>query len=1173
MTQAYRAPGGGRIRRDRTLSFTFDARPYTGCQGDTLASALLANDVHLVGRSFKYHRPRGILSAGVEDPNALVTIDRGGGRVSPNLRATGIELYDGLRAYSQNCWPSLRHDFGAIAERLSPLLSAGFYYKTFMWPPALWHRLYEPMIRAAAGLGRAPSEPDPDRYLHQFSHCDVLVIGSGPAGLAATLSASAAGCRVILCDEQSEPGGSLLAEPDAVIDGKPATDWLADTLTTLHAAANVTLLSRTTAFGRFADNFIGLAERVTDHLATPDPHLPRERLWQVRAREVIIATGAIERPVVFPHNDRPGIMLADAARTYLQRYGVRVGSQVVVITADDSAYRAALALHRVGVAIAAIADQRSEANGPYPAQARSAGIAVHTGASVVSTTGRLRINGVRLNNRLAAIPCDALLMCGGWTPSVHLHAQSRGGLIFEDAIGAFVPDPTAVRGHSAGASSGEFELAACLDAGYAAGEAAVRSRAPPRYFEVSGPLPCSPGVLRTDGKPHRKAFVDLQNDVTAKDLSIATREGFRSLEHVKRYTTAGMATDQGKTSNLNALAHVAGFVNRPIPAVGHTTFRMPYSPITFGALAGTARGALFEPVRCAPLHDWALAQGAIFEDVGMWRRARSFPRAGEDLHAAVARECRAVRECAGLLDASTLGKIEVVGPDAAEFLDRLYVGTISAMAPGRCRYAVLLRETGFILDDGIVARLAQDRFHITTTTGGAASVLHHMEDYRQTEFPELCVWLTSTTEHWAVIALQGPRSCEMLAPLVEGIDLPAMPHMSVRECLVHGVPARLFRVSFTGEPGYEINVPTAHAPETWQALLAAGAGFGVAPYGTEAMHVLRAECGFIIIGQETDGTVTPDDVGLGWMIAKEKRDFVGKRSLQLADMQRCDRRQLVGLRTLDPRIVLEEGAQLVAGPDRHSLGHVTSAYWSEPQQQSIALALLSNGRARIGSTLTAISTTETIDVKVVNPFGRPVVPESIAIPAVPPAYRPPAPADYTTTAPCPEATLTMLPAATRISVRAGTAAAATLGRALDVLLGSVPGRAVTSRKRAALWLGPDEWLVLAPAATGLEQLAAASLGGLAASVVDISHRNAAIEVAGPRAAWCISSFNALDLDPRVFPLDGCARTLFGKAEIVLWRTAAQAFRIEVARSFAHYVWACLEEARQEFLCNTVARGG
>ena len=971
MSQPFRTASGGRIRRDHELAFRFDSQSFTGCEGDTLASALLANDVHLVGRSFKYHRPRGIVAAGAEEPNALVTIDRGAGRVTPNLRATQVGLYDGLRAQSQNRWPSLRCDLGAAADRLSPLLGAGFYYKTFMWPPAFWQRVYEPAIRAAAGLGRTPRAADADRYLHRYAHCEVLVIGGGPAGLAAALAASAHGARVILCDEQEEIGGSLLAESEAVIDGSSAASWLDDTLGVLRARGCVTLLPRTTAFGWFADNFIGLAERVTDHLAAPDPRLPRERLWQVRPASVVLAAGAIERPLVFPHNDRPGVMLADAARVYLRRYGVKAGGRVVIATTGDSAYRAALALHEAGVTIAGIADARATPHSAAVIAAHDARLPVFTGTTIAGTSGRLRLRDVRLSNRTAALPCDTLLMSGGWTPSVHLFSQSRGKLRFDDAIGGFVPAEAAAPMQCAGACNGAFELAACLDEGYAAGEAATRGHAAPRRFVVSDAMQCGPGELQASTAPHGKAFVDLQNDVTTRDLQIATREGFRSIEHVKRYTTAGMATDQGKTSNLNALVTVAGMLRQPVPAVGHTTFRMPYTPVTFGTLAGAARGNLLEPVRQTPLHAWAASHGAVFEDVGAWKRARCFPRNGEDEHAAVARECRAVRNAAGMLDASTLGKIEVVGPDAAEFLDLLYTIDVAALAPGRCRYALLLGENGFVMDDGIVARLAPDRFHVTTTTGGAAHVLHHMEDYRQTEFSHLRVWLTSTTEQWGVIAVQGPRARDVIAPLVEGIDLAAMPHMSTRLCRMAGVAARLFRASFTGELGYEINVPAGFMQSVWDSVLEAGAPFDIAPYGTEAMHVLRAEKGFFMVGHETDGTVTPVDLGLAWMVSRRKRDFVGKRSLILPDMVRADRKQLVGLLTSDSGVVLEEGAQIVTDREQRvpaaMAGHVTSAYWSETLQRSIALALVAGGRGRIGSTLYVPISDRVIPVTVTQP--------------------------------------------------------------------------------------------------------------------------------------------------------------------------------------------------------------
>jgi sarcosine oxidase subunit alpha len=1018
MTQPFRTASGGRIRRDRPLAFSFDGQSFTGCEGDTLASALLANDVHLVARSFKYHRPRGIVAAGAEEPNALVTLDRGAGdrdsgdrgdgdraagdraagdrgavdrgagdrgagdrgagRVTPNLRATQIALFDGLRARSQNRFPSLRFDIGTVADLLSPVLSAGFYYKTFMWPPAFWRRFYEPAIRAAAGLGRAPRDPDPDRYLHHYAHCEVLVIGGGPAGVAAALAASVGGARVILCDEQEEIGGSLLAESTATIDGKPAAAWLEDALAVLGARGNVTLLPRTTAFGWFADNFIGLAERVTEHVAAPDPRLPRERLWQVRAATVVLAAGAIERPLVFPHNDRPGVMLADAARVYLERYGVKVGGRVVVATNDDRAYRAALALHAAGVTIVAIADARAAPDTAGVTAARAAGLPVFAGTTIESTSGRLRLRDVRLSGRTAALACDTMLMCGGWTPSVHLFSQSRGKLRFDEAIGAFVPGEAAASVRCVGACAGTFDLAACLDEGYAAGEAAARGQfttpvIPANARTQAARVPAFAGMTRGDAAavPHGKAFVDLQNDVTTKDLWIATREGFRSIEHVKRYTTAGMATDQGKTSNVNALATVAGLLQQPVPSVGHTTFRMPYTPVTFGALAGAARGELLDPVRQTPLHAWAASQGAVFEDAGAWKRARCFPRAGENEHAAIARECHAVRDAVGLLDASTLGKIEVVGPDAADFLDLLYTIDVASLAPGRCRYALLLGENGFVLDDGIVARLTPDRFHVTTTTGGAARVLHHMEDYRQTEFTNLRVWLTSITEQWGVIAVQGPQAREVLAPLVEGIDLATMPHMSIRAGRVADVQARLLRASFTGELGYEINVPAGFTQSVWNALLIAGPALDITPYGTEAMHVLRAEKGFFMVGQETDGTVTPDDLGLAWMVSRRKFDFVGKRSLRLPDMLRTDRKQLVGLLTSDTHVVLQEGAQIVADPrpvvPATMLGHVTSAYWSETLQRSIALALVAGGRARIGSTMFVPMADRVIPVTVASP--------------------------------------------------------------------------------------------------------------------------------------------------------------------------------------------------------------
>ena len=975
MSGPFRIGAGGRVDRAQPLRFSFDGRAYPGLAGDTLASALLANGVHLVGRSFKYHRPRGILSAGSDEPNALVGVGRDQAHYTPNLRATQVELYDGLVAASQNRTPSLRFDLGAVNDLLSPLIPAGFYYKTFMWPAGAWKRFYEPKIRAMAGLGRAPTAPDGDRYTQLYAHCEVLVVGAGPAGLAAALAASEHGARVILCDEQAELGGSLLAPGDATIDGLDGAAWLRATLDALAARPNVTLLPRTTAFGYFPHNMLGLAQRVTDHLATPDPLLPREVLWQVRAARVVLAAGAIERPLLFPGNDRPGVMLADAARIYAERYAVKPGRHVVIATAHDGAYRAALALHRAGVAIDAIADLRPEANGQAPQAARAAGLPIHLGTRVAATGGRLRISSATLSSladgrRSPKIPCDLLLMSGGFTPTVHLFSQSRGKLRFDAALGAYLPDAAVERVRCAGAAQGVFGLAAALADGYAAGAADGRTHHP----VVVAPDAGGPAWLPTPpARPEKKAFVDFQNDVTTKDLALAVREGFRSIEHIKRYTTAGMATDQGKTSNMNALGLAAGSLGTSVPQVGLTTFRMPYTPVTFGTLAGTSRGDLFDPVRTTPIHGRAAAQGAVFEDVGLWKRARYFPQPGEDMHRAVARECLATRGGAGVFDASTLGKIEVAGPDAATFLERMYVNAWAKLAPGRCRYGIMLREDGFVMDDGVIGRLAAGRFHVTTTTGGAARVLAMMEDYLQTEWPDLDVWLTSTTEQWAVVAVQGPRARDVIAPLIEGVDLApaAFPHMSVAECCIMGLPGRLFRVSFTGELGFELNVPADHGAALWDALLQAGAAHGIAPYGTEAMHVLRAEKGYIVVGQETDGTATPGDAGLSWAVGSKKPDFVGKRSLSRPAMIQPTRKQLVGLLTADPATVLEEGAQIVADPLQQPpmtmLGHVTSAYASATLGRSIALAMVAGGRGRIGETLHVPMPQGTVAVNVVSP--------------------------------------------------------------------------------------------------------------------------------------------------------------------------------------------------------------
>lgn len=984
---------GARVDFAAPLGFSFNGRRYTGYRGDTLASALLRNGVRLVARSFKYHRPRGIVSAGAEEPAALVQLGSGA-HTEPNLRATQVELYDGLEATSVNAWPSVDVDLGALNGLFAKIFVAGFYYKTFMHPKSFWMRCYEPAIRRMAGLGKAPTLADPERYDHKHVHCDVLVAGGGPAGLAAALAAARTGARVILADEQSAFGGQILGRQQT-IGGAPALDWVAASLAELSRAPEARLLPRTTVFGYYDHNYLCLIERRTDHLAPAarPAELTRQRLWHVRAKRVVLATGAHERPLVFADNDRPGVMLAHAAQAYANRYGALAGRRAVVFTNNDSAYGAAFDLGRAGTEIAAIIDLRTAPPAALREQARAEGIEVLANAAVSAVHGAravravsvhgLDADGGRVSGPGRRIPCDLLAHSGGWNPALHLHSQARGALRFRAEDGCFVPGATRQKNVSVGAANGSFALADALREGFAAGAEAAKeagfssaassmpgsepeSFAPPRLLWV---VPST----KPPGRGRAKHFVDLAHDVAVADIRLAEREGLHSIEHVKRYTTSGMGTDQGKTSNVNASAILAAQLGAPIPAVGVTTFRPPYTPVAYGAMAGREVGALMDPVRVTPMHDWHLAHGAVFEDVGLWKRPRYYPKPGEDMKAAVNRECRAARSAVAVLDASTLGKIDVRGRDAALFLNRIYTNRFDNLAIGRCRYGLMCRDTGMVFDDGVTARLGENHFHMTTTTGNAAAVLDWLEEYSQTEWPELEVYFTSVTEQWATVSIAGPKAHALLAELAPGLPLDdeKFSFMSMREAAVAGFSARVFRISFTGELSYEINLPGYFGFALWEAVMAAGAKHGITPYGTEAMHVLRAEKGFVIVGQETDGTVTPLDLGMGWIVAKSKGDFLGRRSLARADCVRDDRKQLVGILTESPEEVLPEGAQLVLDPaapvPMPMAGHVTSSYFSANLGRSIALALVKGGQARIGQAIYAPLEDRTVKAAIVEP--------------------------------------------------------------------------------------------------------------------------------------------------------------------------------------------------------------
>ena len=963
---------GTRVDTARTIRFQFNGREYTGHPGDTLASALLANGVRRMARSFKYGRPRGIIGAGAEEPNALVQLGTGALTV-PNIKATQAELYDGLVANPTSGWPSLNFDLKSVLGQGSRFMPAGFYSKTFKWPRKLWP-VYETVIRKFAGFGSAPTEADPETYDHLHHHVDVLVVGGGACGLLAALQAGQAGLKTLLLDEQNELGGWLLSDAQAQVDGRSSEAYVRSVHAALQDMPHVTVLTRTTAFGMYEQNLVQAVELVQDHLspAHRNADMPRHRMHKIRAHHVVLATGAIERPLVFGNNDLPGVMTVSAGQTFLQRYGVLVGKSIVLCGTSDLVHDAAELLATAGAKVT-VADVR------HGAKARSTRYTVVAGYGIAEAHGNGEVSSVRLvplhNERDEAVgqgttlACDAVLSSGGLSPTVHLFCHDGGRPVWDEAAAAFVVPRTGRKGVACvGAVTGTFELADALAQTTEAMQAVLATLGKPdRLTAPACPTPlrmaARPMFRLPDGKPEgagAKAFVDYQNDVSAADIELAVRENYHNIEHVKRYTALGFGTDQGKLSNVNGFVITARALKRPVSQVGTTTYRPAYTPVSLGALAGTMREECFDPSRYTAIHASHVARKAALEPVGQWMRPWYFPKPGEDLHAAVNRECLAARNGVAVMDASTLGKIQIDGPDAREFLNRIYSNAWTQLAVGKCRYGLMLDENGMVMDDGVTACIESDQFYMTTTTGGAARVLNWLERWHQTEWPELKVWMTSVTDHWSTVALVGPKARAVLAKLCTDIDLSAdnFKFMDWRAGTVAGLPARVFRVSFSGELSYELNVESGYGQYLWEAVMAAGAEFDITPYGTETMHVLRAEKGFIIVGQDTDGSMSPLDLDMAWAVGMKKPfSFLGKRSLSRSDTARTGRKQLVGLLPEDPATVLLEGAQIMesatAQPDGNNqmLGHVTSSYYSAFLGRSIAMAVVAGGLERKDQTL------------------------------------------------------------------------------------------------------------------------------------------------------------------------------------------------------------------------------
>ena len=985
MSQDFRIKEKGYINRNKIINFKFNGKNYTGYEGDTLASALLANGIHLVGRSFKYHRPRGFFAAGVDEPNAKLQVQLNG-YSEPNVNATEIELVEGISATSQNCWPSVEFDIGAINNLLQKFFPAGFYYKTFMWPKSFWYKIYEPFIRKAAGLGIASTKKDTERYEHKFEYCDLLVTGSGPAGLASAYAAAKSGAKVILAEDKHRFGGSLLMD-DVSIDNLSGKDWADKIISELREMPNVIVKNRSQVFGYYDHNMLVMFERTGDHLEKKSEFTPRQRLWYIRCKEVILSTGSIERPIVFGNNDTPGVMLSSGAKEYMKVYGVLVGRKPIIFTNNDSAYETAIEFKNNG-ADPLILDTRKEQSSDLINDAKNKGIKIKFNHAVIKADGYKKVKSAIIGElsedkttykNTSSVECDCICVSGFWTPSVHLASQSGNKLKFDKEIDAFVPDKSKQEEITVGAANGNFTLHDTLNAGFNAGSQ-VSKKLNNKDVDIQ-----IPNVTEKKHKTHdkfwcaplpknikAKRFVDFQNDVSVTDIEIALREGYRSIEHVKRYTTLGMATDQGRTSNLNGLQLVSNIENKIVPEVGHTTFRPPFTPVTIGTIVGREVGKHFMPTRLTPMHNWHIKNNAVFVDAGAWKRPRYYKIGNETMLEAATREAKNVRDKVGICDVTTLGKIDVKGPDAAEFLNRVYTNAWMKLSVGKARYGVMLREDGMVMDDGTTTRISEHHYHMTTTTAQAANVLSHLEYYLQIVWPKLNVNVVSTTEQWAGAALAGPKSRDVLAKLFPNINVSneSLPFMGYVEGDLFGVPARIFRISFSGELAYEINVQSDYGLYMWEKMMEIGKEFGIQPYGTEALSTLRIEMGHVA-GPELDGRTIPYDVSLDGMVSK-KKDFIGKRSLSKKAFNESNRQKIVGLVPIDRKTSIPEGSHLVVDKNAKlpnpKLGHVSSSCWSVENNNPFSLAILKDGSNMIGKKLFAVSPlkNKSIEVEVIS---------------------------------------------------------------------------------------------------------------------------------------------------------------------------------------------------------------